>query len=141
VSIDAETPSDGHECRDRGCALATRRYPAAVLETQVALLRAVQAHGEATIDDATATTDLRVKYPRRGPWRGAAVLALRSRGVIVPTGERRTSLRPHRHAGGNPVWTANDPAKLAAEIIDLEQQLATVVASEPSDGTPSDYCI
>lgn len=141
MSANAENPSEGHERRDRGCARTAERNRTAVLQTQIALLRAIRDHGEATIDDATDATHLRGKYPRRGPWRGAAVLALRCRGVIVPTGERRTSRRPHRHAGGNPVWTASDPAKLAAEIIDLEQQLATVVAPEPSDDTPPDYCI
>jgi hypothetical protein len=138
---DTANPSEGHERRDRGCALTARRNPADVLKTQLDLLRAIRDHGEATIDDATDATHLRGKYKRRGPWRGAAVIALRKRGVIVPTGERRTSRRPHRHAGGNAVWTASDPMKLAAEISDLEKQINTIVAVEASDDTPPDYCI
>lgn len=91
--------------RDRGCELTAAKHRQEITTCQLRFVKHLLAAGTGTIDDADDTTAHDQKFiEKRGNWRGAAVRELASRGIIEPTGERRRSRRPSRHATENREW-------------------------------------
>jgi hypothetical protein len=92
--------------KQKGLERAARSHGSAILQTQIALLRAILALGKATLDDATPPEQMANGFADNGKWRGAAVAELSRAGLIKPCGFSPTE-RPSRHCCWNRVWKAN----------------------------------
>lgn len=120
----------GEHRRDTGTARAARKRPAETLKLQLAALGAALDGESFTVDDLTPPDQYSTAFVNRGPYRGAAMLALSKRRLITQTGERRRSERAHRHAGTNPVWVAAAPPDVLEAV---RQELAEQLLSLPPE--------
>lgn len=111
---------EGERRRDDGAARAARNRRSETLRWQARAIRLAMAGRDFTVDDLSTPAELRGMFASRAPHRGAVFLALSQRGLIAATGERRRSVRPHRHAGSNAVWRA------AATSAELQTALSAI---------------
>ncbi len=112
-----QSNKEAEALRDEGCERAAAKHRNDIAECQRRFVKHLLAVGPGTIDDADEPTAHGQKFAeKRGNWRGAVVRELAELGIIEPTGERRRSLRPSRHATENREWRIRDVARAMALI-------------------------
>ena len=101
------------------------RFPrrAEFFATKLRLLESLYDLGPGSIDGADGPDQRLKKFPRGGPWRGAAVLSLCAERLIEETGDWHRSKRRFRHGGENRVWVLVDPIRAAQSIQRLRRYL------------------
>ncbi len=124
----SEAIEQGELRKQAGIARAAERM-ALVWQTQLAFLSAISRAPDREITLDAAESDLSLKFPKGGKWRGAAIRQLASQGLISQTGYA-LSTRPARHRGPLATWRAADLGAIFAKIAKLRRLLAALEQPE-----------